>query len=45
LERIENDREILSRKEAYPGSRKTGHFGNLSKRIFDYRLEIVKPGF
>jgi len=45
IERIEEDREILLKKQAYPGWRKTAHFGNISKRIFEYRLEIIKPGF
>jgi len=42
---IIHDREILKQGQAYPGWRRTGHFGNMSKRMFDYRLKVLEPGF
>ena len=42
---LKEDRERLVKKEAFPGWRTTGFIGNCSKRMFDYRLKVIKPGF
>lgn len=39
------DRIRLQKKEALSRWRTTGFLGNCSKRMFDYRLKIIKPGF
>ena len=39
------DRIRLEKKEAFPGWRTTGFIGNCSKRMFDYRLKVINPGF
>ena len=42
---IGQDRETLRKGHAFTGWRRTGHFGNMSKRMFDYRLKVLEPGF
>jgi len=39
------NRGILERGEAFPGWRTKGHIGNSTKRIFDFRLKVITPGF
>jgi len=42
---LNEDRVRIQKKEAFPGWRTTGLMGNMSKRMFDYRLKVIKPGF
>lgn len=45
LEWVEQDRGILERREAFPGWRTTGHIGFITKKQFDNRMKVIKPGF
>jgi hypothetical protein len=41
---LEGDLRRLERGESFPVWRKAGHIGKISKRQFDNRLRIIKPG-
>ena len=43
-DRVMEDKKRMRLGEAFPGWRRTGHMGHISKAQFDNRLTIIEPG-